>query len=1176
MENYPLLKSQDMLTYSNPFTIKNIDSGGNITVNAGEGIEVITIYQPDFLINLNNATYSWQQNNVELSTAKIFIPETSGSYSVIITYEGTTYDLSFNVILDISATITDVSILNYDADLPMSNIGDTINLSATYTCEVPCIVTWIRQTNKESGGDLEDIELGTGDSINLNITEGINQDYIYCKVSNTSVSESSQKLQIHTIIGNGTETDPYLIFNTYDWNYYAESCSNTDTKYNFNLMKDITEVGYLKQFINCVNVFDGNGCTISGMLGVSGRVTQYDTGGLFYDTSNDETLPIVKNLGFIDITYTLTSSNTMYMPLIINEGTLLNCFTENLNVTVNCDSIDDHNDLIEFDGLSKESRILKNCYMYNTTVSYTKNYGQLELPYDITYVAPEYDYQNNYIYKISVNNLPTRSELGASKTPGLIVSDYGNNVTGAGKLIVSNINGNITVSQSVMESESILDYVGDEYYFDTETNHARLNIFNRQLNPSISFPYTSPKTITDIDLASGELSIVFDNLPKNTNYSIVWKKDGVELTDYRNCYHVPYSALNDGEIYSNIEVVVTTVDGGTTSTSILLNPELVLEEIPVADTNVVYVNSYESKSIDLSDYIITNIPLSNLTFEVEGTSDTGDFMSYTNLNGSIFTILSSPYDVETTIDLTFKVYVTGFESSGDINISVQLKLGFFPSDIEISGMEDYYVILPEEWSLDDPHNIVFSIHQNNSNRISAPYTLKVTRIDKWDNNTLETLTNSSKNQNYINESLVWGYKYEYNKNIFKFEINNEYGSFTKELKFNINIGNGSADAPLLLFDADDMLHIKDFITQTNIGINSILRVRQMNHLDFSDYGKMNRLIDLDNISMNYNGNNYKIENLYLEAGNKNHVGMFQNVGDPFVIDNVEICNCTLDINNSGVTLAGLLFSGLDTNITMMSNIIIHDIDIVDTNNNSSYPNASVGLISGTVNHDSSYGYLQQQGYISNITMNTGKIQNFGYVYGMVLMNYGGFNGYYIHNIHNINAVNCGVIGNWADYTWKDYSTNHAYICSSTISFLSSDTNVGEEFTEITETQITDGTLLGNLNYGGDTWYASENGLPKPIRYNPLFRNYQRPYALSYIIDTATPSLKFVYLSVQYPGFYKPWKVEVQDLENTNISNNKTGNELYLISVEDGTTIRIKLTDSENHSTTLNDLMVAVG
>lgn len=1173
MENYPLLKSQDMLTYSNPFTIKNIDSGGNITVNAGEGIEVITIYQPDFLINLNNATYSWQQNGVELSTAKIFIPETSGSYSVIITYDGATYNLSFNVTLDISATITDVSILNYDADLPMSNSGDTIDLSAQYTCSIPCTVTWILKSNK---GTTTETTLGTGNSFTLNINEGNNEDIIYCKVSNEYSEVNSQELKIHTVIGSGTETDPYLIFNSFDWNYYAESCRNTDTKYNFNLMKDITEVGYLKQFINCVNVFDGNGCTISGMLGVSGRVTQYDTGGLFYDTSNDETLPIVKNLGFIDITYTLTSSNTMYMPLIINEGTLLNCFTENLNVTVNCDSIDDHNDLIEFDGLSKESRILKNCYMYNTTVSYTKNYGRLELPYDITYVAPEYDYQNNYIYKISVNNLPNNSELGASKVNGLVVSNDANNVTGAGKLIVNNINGNIAVSQSVMESESILDYVGDEYYFDTETNHARLNIFNRQLNPSISFPYTSPKIITDTDLASGELSIIFDNLPKNTNYSIVWKKDGVELTDYRNCYHVPYSVLNDGEIYSNIEVVVTTANGGTTSTSILLNPELVLEEIPVADTNVVYINSYESKSIDLSDYIITNISLSNLTFEVEGTSDTGDFMSYTNLNGSIFTILSSPYDVETTIDLTFKVYVTGFESSGDINISVQLKLGFFPSDIEISGMNDYYIVLPEEWDSNDGHTINFVLNQSNSNRISTPYNLKVTRLDGYDNTLLDTIINGSRNTNYVYESFSSAYRYEYNKNIYKFEISNDYGSFTKELKFNINIGNGSADAPLLIFDADDMLHIKDFITQTNIGINSILRVHQMNHLDFSGYGKMNRLIDLDNISMNYNGNNYKIENLYLEAGNKNHVGMFQNVGDPFVIDNIEICNCTLDINNSGVTLAGLLFSGLDTNITMMSNIIIHDIDIVDTNNNSSYPNASVGLISGTVNHDSPYGYLQQQGYISNITMNTGKIQNFGYVYGTVLMNYGGFDGYYIHDIYNINAVNCGVIGNWESYTWKDYSTDHAYICSSTISFLSSDTNVGEEFTEITETQITDGTLLGNLNYGGDMWYASENGLPKPIRYNPLFRNYQSPYALPYIIDAVTTSLKFVYLDVQYPGFYKPWKVEVQNTEYPDSSSNINGNELYVISVDNGGTLRIKLTNSDGVSRTLTDIPITVG
>lgn len=109
-----------------------------------------------------------------------------------------------------------------------------------------------------------------------------------------------------------------------------------------------------------------------------------------------------------------------------------------------------------------------------------------------------------------------------------------------------------------------------------------------------------------------------------------------------------------------------------------------------------------------------------------------------------------------------------------------------------------------------------------------------------------------------------------------------------------------------------------------------------------------------------------------------------------------------------------------------------------------------------------------------------------------------------------------------------------------------------------------------------SWYASENGLPKPIRYNPLFRNYQRPYALPYIIDAVTASLKFVYLDVQYPGFYKPWKVEVQDLDNTNSSNNKTGNELYFITIDGGGTIRIKLTNSENDSTTLNDIEVAVG
>ena len=1172
MENYPLLKSQDMLTYSNPFTIKNIDSGGNITVNAGEGVEVTTIYQPDFLINLNNATYSWQQNSVELSTAKVFIPEASGSYNVIVTYEGTTYNLSFNVTLDVSATITNVSILNYDTDLTMSDSGDTIDLTAQYTCSIPCTVTWILKSNK---GTTTETTLGTGDSFTLNINEGNNDDIIYCKVSNEYSEVNSQELKIHTIIGSGTETDPYLIFNSYDWNYYAAIVA---TRSNDNIylkqMKDITNSTLNTFYQNSGSYklfYDGCGCVLDNID--------------INDTSNTNTFTLfnvnnadIENVGVLNCNFVIQNR---YLAIIaygnyqnataVNYVTLNNCFIENVNIAGTYNTETKYCSV-----LASNVSTLDNCYTYN--INFTNNNAASDAT-KCNYYGFAFNtgtLTSCYTYKGSVDSVNTF--LLFSTTTG------STNAFSLGSYTITNVfdNQNDTMSGSIqksatqMESSEILNTLQDQYYFDTETNHARLNIFNRQLNPSISFPYTSPKTITDTDLASGELSIVFDNLPKNTNYTIVWKKDGVELTNYKNYYSVPYSVLNDGEMYSNIEVVVTTADGGTASASILLNPELVLEEIPVADTNVVYVNSYESKSIDLSDYIITNIPISNLTFEVEGTSDTGDFMSYTNLNGSIFTILSSPYSTETTIDITFKVYVTGFESSGDINISVQLKLGFFPSDIEISGMDDYYIVLPEEWDSNDGHTINFVIDQTNSNRISTPYTLKVTRLDKYDNTVLSTIINGSRNTNYISESFSVAYQYEYNKNIFKFEISNEYGSFTKELKFNINIGNGSADAPLLLFDADDMLHIKDFITQTNIGINSILRVHQMNHLDFSGYGKMNRLIDLDNVSMNYNGNNYKIENLYLEAGNSNHVGMFQNVGDPFVIDNIEICNCTLDINNSGVTLAGLLFSGLDTNITMMSNIIIHDIDIVDTNNNSSYPNANVGLISGTVNHDSPYGYTQQQGYISNITMNTGKIQNFGYVYGMVLMNYGGFDGYYIHDIHNINAVNCGVIGNWESYTWKDYSTDHAYICSSTLSFANSDVNIGEEFTEITEAQITDGTLLNNLNYSIGTWYADENNIPRPAKYDPTYMNYQSPYALPYIIDAVTPSLKFIYLSVQYPGFYKPWKVEVQDLDNTNSSNNKTGNELYLITIDGGGTIRIKLTNSENNSTTLNDIEVAVG
>ena len=589
MENYPLLKSQDMLTYSNPFTIKNIDSGGNITVNAGEGVEVITIYQPDFLINLNNTTYSWQQNSVELSTAKTFIPEASGSYNVIITYNEISYNLDFNVILNSSTTIENVNILNYNSislmsdtnmnisnhyvDLPMSNNGDTINLVAQYTCDIPCTVTWILKSNK---GTTTETTLGTGSSFTLNITEGNNEDVIYCKVSNKYSEVNSQELKIHTIIGSGTETDPYLIFNAYDWNYYSAvvEIRLNDENY-FKQMKDITN-STLNTFYRSDGsyklYYDGCGCILDDIN--INNTYNLDTFTLFNVNNAD-----IKNIGVVNCNFVVQNK---YLAIIAygnyqnaaatNYINLSNCFVENVNISGIYNTETKYCSV-----LASNVSTLNNCYTYN--INFTNN----DVASDTT-KCNYYGFAYNigtltscYIYKGSVDNVNQFLLFSTTNEATNTYSLDNYSITNVTTNLNDTMSNTIQKTSTQMESNEILTTLGSHYYFDTNTNHARLNISNHQLNPVISFPYTSPKVITDNDLEANELNIVINNLSSNSDYSIIWKKDNVELTGYKNYYSVPYSVLNDGEIYSKITVVVTSNNGGTATASIVLNPELVLE-----------------------------------------------------------------------------------------------------------------------------------------------------------------------------------------------------------------------------------------------------------------------------------------------------------------------------------------------------------------------------------------------------------------------------------------------------------------------------------------------------------------------------------------------------------------------------------------------------------------------
>ena len=693
MANYPNLKSQDKTQYI-PFDYENNYSSSSINIDIGEYIKVITLYPVSFESLSQSISYSWYfDNELTEETSNIYYPQSSGSVYCKISFEQNSYTLdTLNINVNSEAAPSNVQISNYVSDTNMLTNGDSLSLTCSYTDGgLPCTVEWILETKKgyEDWQPLSTTN-NNSNSYSMIVNEGLNQDRIRVKVTNSKGSTYSEPVYLHVKILNKSlefsndgvnHNVGIFIFNDFDWNYYVdelyEDTQSESTTYKLSLMKDIKNKVIKKFYTPNTGtfIFDGMGCILDNITLDNSWVNQSDTWSIFSCQSSIFTDYVISNLGLknINVTNSTISGDTYFNGFVESNLSsasgsfqLTNCFIENLNIN---STLSGKQIYLLCNSVSN----VENCYIYNTTIDFDMA--------DISAMVA-IEVHNYYIYKGNYTGIDTLHQLPDNDIrTNNCFSEDDTLVDGSTVLDpFADFSGVINLTSDQMQSNYLTNIVGSEFYFDSYNNepYTKLNIFNREIYGVFDFSVEQMQSndgmvaiISEDQLVSGYLTLIVEQLPKNTDYSITWKSNSQILEEYNNFYNVPFADLITGS-QSTVEVVINASDWQTPqSISALIQVEMDIEPTSIS-THTINTKTRSTNTIDFSDDFVYVGNRNNLSYEIISIpQEISEIVTLEDSSMPVLTIHNNKIDSSIlNYEYEIKIKVTDFHISTEISILI--------------------------------------------------------------------------------------------------------------------------------------------------------------------------------------------------------------------------------------------------------------------------------------------------------------------------------------------------------------------------------------------------------------------------------------------------------------------------------------------------------------------------